>query len=1291
MNTEQRFKDIDQRISSLEKLSNRIESSEVAQQIIHEYIEVFDQLFSDGLGENPIQTQIDNLLNTQTQESLGEARELNFGYLRRISQIKTMVDTLPDNFPSKDRLLNRILDNCPSEWINKINNGTFTNSQKDFDAFRQRDEAYDWSNTVEIKTWGTKEEIGNGLKNVMRQKFRGDDVGHVSLTMRLPVNEENQKLIKQYCVNDDGSDRVPHTMKYIGGKPYYVVYWSFWPNHLHTLREDIISERKGFEFALSTDTFSTLPPEIKERYATVKQRKDFLGKSHLIDTAPVAVRNLNSKVESSARNEFLNLKMKKYRLEEEESAVGVLWLNYFTEGKEFHTESKWESKDIKSTNFLVLIERFKDQLPNKELCHKILNEKKISKTEAENLFKDIQELYQQKTVALAQIKEEIKTEATKLYLPSAEIKELKAQKKECYKDLKEFTEYCDYYEENLELLLNEDNPQMNDDMKEVCYWLSNKDNQDQLNEIISSEKLSTEQIHFILETLKNKKNAGIVELKDKLNQIKDQLEEISLNPKVKTLEILEKRKLDYEQKLQYLEKKLQDARTGLESPDPKAAKEIESLEEQKNKYIQDQQQYADYYDYYIDILNHISTQDNPQMNDDIKSLCGSLSNEDNKDQFDGIMSSKELSSEQIRFITETLVNEEKDYMQNIQAQINQIEQQLEAISRNSWEGLVSRKQKYGQKLQTIEKELQDEISTIQNQENSYIEELGPYVVYCDSYIGKMNDLLAQDNPQMNDEIKSLCEWLSNANNKEQFDEIMSSEELASEQIRFILESLESVKQDQINQTQEKWDAIPRDSLEALENSKQKYEQKLQDIEKALQVIYQPLENDIKQTKEVIHSLSESITSLKLESNVSTSNLVSKNIIRGLPTKNKILKDFNMEEMLKKASAIAPETTAFNLYLKNCSTTSMELLHAGAPARYKHMFTPIEQSDDDRISNTVLHNPQAVYSAGKLVSAAQNADPEAVQSITKRKFALLNTGYNLLMNKLISASYNKESLLKELKANILNLILVIPQIIKDLFIKENKLDERQQEKTVEHYFNQLNEAVKSQGYGMIHNKNPILAIDAMKEKLQEEPHALPFFDMDTLQSVRAYILNLEANDPKNPHISDYRQIISERDARVSCVENALARGLNPNDQLITRKDNSSELRWVLNRPEQIEKIISQFKNAYIKLKTQGFGVQVQTSNFLKSLERLDSNELKLQAILEHIKDKPNSGSAKAWKEASIDACNLEELGFHLPKITQVCHASHYRDRLQNFKQEQNQQNNENAMPLEHDTNYSISGS
>lgn len=55
---------------------------------------------------------------------------------------------------------------------------------------------------ITVQTWGTKDKQSNGMINFMDQQLFGGDVGHASINMKLPINEDTKKWIEQYCCKE---------------------------------------------------------------------------------------------------------------------------------------------------------------------------------------------------------------------------------------------------------------------------------------------------------------------------------------------------------------------------------------------------------------------------------------------------------------------------------------------------------------------------------------------------------------------------------------------------------------------------------------------------------------------------------------------------------------------------------------------------------------------------------------------------------------------------------------------------------------------------------------------------------------------------------------------------------------------------------------------------------------------------------------------------------------------------------------------------------------------------------
>ena len=48
---------------------------------------------------------------------------------------------------------------------------------------------------VQVSTWGTKSTNSNGFDNFMDQELFGGNVGHASINMKLPINNETKLMI----------------------------------------------------------------------------------------------------------------------------------------------------------------------------------------------------------------------------------------------------------------------------------------------------------------------------------------------------------------------------------------------------------------------------------------------------------------------------------------------------------------------------------------------------------------------------------------------------------------------------------------------------------------------------------------------------------------------------------------------------------------------------------------------------------------------------------------------------------------------------------------------------------------------------------------------------------------------------------------------------------------------------------------------------------------------------------------------------------------------------------------
>ncbi|VEB36782.1 protein SidG [Legionella sainthelensi] len=110
--------------------------------------------------------------------------------------------------------------------------------------------------SVIVQTWGTNSKSHFGARRLALTQYRGENVGHASIELRLPDNEENKQLIKRYCDAQPGM-KIPYVKKYELSNDgtyehIYVIRFSFIPSDNgrlfdlnSTYKEDTIYERAG--------------------------------------------------------------------------------------------------------------------------------------------------------------------------------------------------------------------------------------------------------------------------------------------------------------------------------------------------------------------------------------------------------------------------------------------------------------------------------------------------------------------------------------------------------------------------------------------------------------------------------------------------------------------------------------------------------------------------------------------------------------------------------------------------------------------------------------------------------------------------------------------------------------------------------------------------------------------------------------------------------------------------------------------------------------------------------------
>ena len=137
---------------------------------------------------------------------------------------------------------------------------------------------------VEVSTWGTHTDAGNGMVHYLGTDFFGGNVGHASITMKVPATPEYKALLEKYCDGDDiERPEIPYRLvtnevklaqrneddSFSASKTnaytesYYEVYWSWWPGAdmdekesfslVDSVTIDRVSERDGVHFPVSAE------------------------------------------------------------------------------------------------------------------------------------------------------------------------------------------------------------------------------------------------------------------------------------------------------------------------------------------------------------------------------------------------------------------------------------------------------------------------------------------------------------------------------------------------------------------------------------------------------------------------------------------------------------------------------------------------------------------------------------------------------------------------------------------------------------------------------------------------------------------------------------------------------------------------------------------------------------------------------------------------------------------------------------------------------------------------------
>lgn len=141
--------------------------------------------------------------------------------------------------------------------------------------------------SVEVFTWATHADFGNGAAQYLHANLYGGTSGHAAMQITFPANEEGQQLIDDYCQGKAGSVTLPHEKVTIPGhngapdQEAFVVYFSWWDdsnnsNNSFILTENLNDDQQTMRTTVGTSPYNAdfaavLPPQ-EERV-----RKGYLG------------------------------------------------------------------------------------------------------------------------------------------------------------------------------------------------------------------------------------------------------------------------------------------------------------------------------------------------------------------------------------------------------------------------------------------------------------------------------------------------------------------------------------------------------------------------------------------------------------------------------------------------------------------------------------------------------------------------------------------------------------------------------------------------------------------------------------------------------------------------------------------------------------------------------------------------------------------------------------------------------------------------------------------------------
>ncbi len=400
-------------------------------------------------------------------------------------------------------------------------------------------------------------------------------------------------------------------------------------------------------------------------------------------------------------------------------------------------------------------------------------------------------------------------------------------------------------------------------------------------------------------------------------------------------------------------------------------------------------------------------------------------------------------------------------------------------------------------------------------------------------------------------------------------------------------------------------------------------------------------------------INNKITS-RIRSKKSTDELLKANVSRGLPYQSSVLKGFDIEAMLMKASELAETTKDFKLRAENCSTTSMKLLNAGVPEEQKSLFVWSQASGNEKYAtNSFLTNPQSVYTSAKLFEGIHENNDSAVKMAKELKQSQKSRStYHGLLNELASKDNEELSNTNNSwwqKALIVIQFFMSPSsvyfFIKDFFFIKTPVIEKEAPSLLVRVDEEIRKLSENK-YLIIDSKKPMIAIAKMLDQLKESSENIPFFSRKTSLAIEQLMLSIEVKKEltgrEQELLDNYKLIINERDERVEQVETAIKSGGNVKQKLAEKDSSVRSANWDLDGQEMDEYKLAVFVDAYQKEKKNQF-LSFLSPGISHALSKNLSVDEKLSLIKNRIKTNPSSISAQVWRNVVAKNTLINEWG------------------------------------------------